>query len=134
MPDVLSLQETRGEPCASTCTRLPSPSCRAATIPAGVYSNEEEVRTFSVGATFISSSDVPDEIVHTVVKAVFNNFDQFRKLHPAFANLIVIPIRVVSSLMAPVIVAPGAQSGLEMFYFPRSCSGPWSGAPAPAKG
>ena len=25
--------------------------------------------------------------MYTVVKAVFDNFDQFRKLHPAFANL-----------------------------------------------
>ena len=42
---------------------------------------------FGVGATFISSSDVSDEVVYTVVKAVFDNFDDFKKLHPAFANL-----------------------------------------------
>ena len=26
-------------------------------------------------------------MVYVVVKAVFENFDQFKKLHPAFANL-----------------------------------------------
>ena len=60
---------------------------RTATIPAGMYNNAEDVRTFGVGATFVSSAKVPEKVVYTVVKAVFDNFDQFRKLHPAFANL-----------------------------------------------
>ena len=60
---------------------------RSATIPAGMYNNAEDVMTFGVGATFVSSATVPDKVVYTVVKAVFDNFDQFRKLHPAFANL-----------------------------------------------
>ncbi|MDG2670834.1 TAXI family TRAP transporter solute-binding subunit, partial [Vibrio parahaemolyticus] len=30
---------------------------------------------------------VPEEVVYNVVKAVFENFDDFRRLHPAFANL-----------------------------------------------
>jgi TRAP transporter TAXI family solute receptor len=30
---------------------------------------------------------VPDDVVYNVVKAVFENFDTFRKLHPAFENL-----------------------------------------------
>jgi len=63
------------------------PYYRSATIPAGMYNNEADITTFGVGATFVSSTDVPDEVVYTVVKAVFENFDQFRKLHPAFANL-----------------------------------------------
>lgn len=60
---------------------------RKAMIPAGMYNNKEDVNTFGVGATFVSSADVPDDVVYTVVKAVFENFDSFRKLHPAFANL-----------------------------------------------
>ena len=64
-----------------------NPYYRKATIPAGMYNNAEDVNTFGVGATFVTSSDVPDEVVYTVVKAVFDNFDQFKKLHPAFANL-----------------------------------------------
>jgi len=60
---------------------------RKATIPAGMYNNKKDVQTFGVGATFVSSSDVSDEVVYTIVKAVFDNFDDFKKLHPAFANL-----------------------------------------------
>ncbi len=63
------------------------PYYRTATIPAGMYNNEEDITTFGVGATFVTSEDVPDDVVYTIVKAVFENIDQFKKLHPAFANL-----------------------------------------------
>ena len=49
--------------------------------------NDEDVTTFGVGATFITSAKVDDEVVYTLVKSVFENFDAFKKLHPAFANL-----------------------------------------------
>ena len=42
---------------------------------------------FGVGATFVSSAKVPADVIYNVVKAVFENFDQFKKLHPAFKNL-----------------------------------------------
>jgi TRAP transporter TAXI family solute receptor len=64
-----------------------NPYYRSATIPAGMYNNKEDITTFGVGATFVTSSDVPEDVVYTVVKSVFENFDQFKKLHPAFANL-----------------------------------------------
>jgi uncharacterized protein len=61
---------------------------RKATIPGGMYEgSDEDTQTFGVGATFVSSSDVPDNVVYAVVKAVFENFSTFKKLHPAFANL-----------------------------------------------
>lgn len=60
---------------------------RTATIPAGMYNNKADVTTFGVGATFVTSAKVPDDVVYVLVKAVFDNFDQFKKLHPAFANL-----------------------------------------------
>ncbi len=60
---------------------------RKATIPAGMYNNKEDIETFGVGATFVTSSDVSDKVVYTVVKAVFENFEDFKKLHPAFAHL-----------------------------------------------
>jgi TRAP transporter TAXI family solute receptor len=60
---------------------------RKATIPAGMYNNDKDIQTFGVGATFVSSSDVSEEVVYTIVKAVFDNFDDFKKLHPAFGNL-----------------------------------------------
>ncbi len=65
-----------------------NPFYRTATIPGGMYrGNEEDTQTFGVGATFVTSADVPEEVVYTVVSAVFENIDQFRSLHPAFANL-----------------------------------------------
>jgi len=65
-----------------------NPYYRTATIPGGMYrGNDEDTRTFGVGATFVSSDAVSEEAVYTVVKSVFENFDDFRGLHPAFANL-----------------------------------------------
>jgi len=59
-----------------------------ATIPAGLYpNNPQETRTFGVLATFVSSSKVPADTIYHVVKAVFDNFDEFKKLHPALAVL-----------------------------------------------
>jgi uncharacterized protein len=64
------------------------PYYRKATIPGGMYrGSEEDVTTFGVGATFVSSAKVSEDVIYTVVKAVFENFDEFQKLHPAFANL-----------------------------------------------
>ena len=64
------------------------PYYRMATIPGGMYrGNDEDVTTFGVGATFVSSADVSEDAVYTVVKAVFENFDDFKQLHPAFAVL-----------------------------------------------
>lgn len=61
---------------------------RTATIPAGMYrGTDSDTKTFGVGATFVTSAKVPDNVIYNVVKAVFENFAQFKKLHPAFANL-----------------------------------------------
>ena len=65
-----------------------NPFYRTAVIPAGMYKGQtEDITTFGVGATFVSSADVSDDVVYVVVKAVFDNFEDFKKLHPAFANL-----------------------------------------------
>ncbi len=59
-----------------------------ATIPAGLYpGNPQETKTYGVLATLVSSSKVPADNVYAVVKAVFDNFEEFKKLHPALANL-----------------------------------------------
>ncbi|NWO05487.1 MAG: TAXI family TRAP transporter solute-binding subunit [Alteromonadaceae bacterium] len=65
-----------------------NPYYRKAVIPGGMYrGSDEDVTTFGVAATFVSSTDVPDEVVYQVVKAVFENFDNFKRLHPAFSVL-----------------------------------------------
>ena len=59
-----------------------------ATIPGGLYpNNATDTKTYGVLATMVSSSKVPADTVYAVVKGVFDNFDEFRKLHPALATL-----------------------------------------------
>jgi TRAP transporter TAXI family solute receptor len=65
-----------------------NPYYRVATIPGGMYAgNDEDNTTFGVGATFVTSSEVPEDVVYVVSKAVMENIEDFRQLHPAFANL-----------------------------------------------
>jgi TRAP transporter TAXI family solute receptor len=65
-----------------------NPYYSSATIPGGMYSgNDEDTETFGVRATFVTSAEVPDDVVYETVKAVFDNFDRFKGLHPAFENL-----------------------------------------------
>ena len=59
-----------------------------ATIPGGLYSNNPQpTKTYGVLATMVTSTKVPADVVYIITKAVFDNFDEFKKLHPAFANL-----------------------------------------------
>lgn len=59
-----------------------------AVIPGGMYKGTDgDTDTFGVRATFVTSADVPDDVVYQVVKAVFENFNRFKGLHPAFAVL-----------------------------------------------
>ncbi|MGB3427767.1 MAG: TAXI family TRAP transporter solute-binding subunit [Burkholderiaceae bacterium] len=64
------------------------PYYAVATIPGGMYpNNPQTTTTFGVQATIVSSAKVPADVVYTVVKTVFDNLDEFKKLHPALANL-----------------------------------------------
>ena len=57
-------------------------------IPGGLYpNNPNATETYGVLATVVSSVKVPNETVYQVVKAVFDNFEEFKKLHPALAHL-----------------------------------------------
>ncbi len=59
-----------------------------AIIPGGLYrGNDSDTATFGVRATLVASTATDEETVYQTVKAVFENFDRFKKLHPAFANL-----------------------------------------------
>lgn len=65
-----------------------NPFYRHAVIPGGMYrGSDKDVETFGVGATFVSSTSTDPDFIYVVVKAVFENFDDFKKFHPAFANL-----------------------------------------------
>ena len=57
-------------------------------IPGGMYSgNDDDVETFGVKATLLASKQLSDDIVYHITKSVFNNFDNFRTLHPVFSSL-----------------------------------------------
>jgi len=58
------------------------------TIPGGMYQgNADDTKAFGVKATFVASADVDEEVVYQVVKAVFDNFENFKTLHPVFSTL-----------------------------------------------
>ncbi len=60
----------------------------AATIPGGMYpNNPNDISSWGPKATFVTSANTPDDVVYAVVKGVFDNFDSFKKLHPAFSRL-----------------------------------------------
>ena len=57
-------------------------------IPGGLYAGHPNpTPTYGVLATFVTSAKVPDATVYELVKAVFENFEEFKKLHPAFGAL-----------------------------------------------
>jgi TRAP transporter TAXI family solute receptor len=59
-----------------------------ATIPGGMYANNPTpATTYGVMATLVVSAKQPDDVVYHLVKATFDNFDEFKQLHPAFTNL-----------------------------------------------
>ena len=65
------------------------PYYSASMIRGGLYKgNDENVETFGVAATFVTTAKADDEVVYQTVKAVFDNFDRFKRLHPAFENLV----------------------------------------------
>ena len=65
-----------------------NPYYRSATIPGEMYKgNSQDTRTFGVGATLVTSSKVPEDVVYGLVKSVFGNLRRFKRLHPALKIL-----------------------------------------------
>jgi uncharacterized protein len=59
-----------------------------ADIPARLYKgNPNSIPTFGVKAVLVTSDDVSEKAVYTTVKAILENFDKFKKLHPAYSNI-----------------------------------------------
>lgn len=78
-----------------------------ATIKGGLYAgNPEPTETYGVLATLVTSAGTPDDVVYQIVKATFENFNEFKSLHPAFAGLE--PAKMIKDgLSAPL--HPGAE-------------------------
>jgi hypothetical protein len=73
-----------------------------ATIPGGMYNaNPDDTTTFGVRATFVTSANVEDKVAYEVAQAVFENFDRFKSLHPAF-QVLKKQEMVSSSISAPI--------------------------------
>jgi TRAP transporter TAXI family solute receptor len=67
-----------------------NPYYAKATVPISFYpgaENDADVETFGVKATFVTSAKVPDNVVYAITKEVFDNFEDFKKLHPAYVVL-----------------------------------------------
>jgi len=78
----------------------------ASVIPGGMYAgNPDDVPTIGTQAVLVTSSDQPDELAYAVVKAVFENFTDFRRLHPALSPL---EIRDMVPSGAVLPIHPGA--------------------------
>ena len=90
-----------------------------AVIPIKLYpgaTNTKDVQTFGVKATFVTSAKVPDRVVYAVTKEVFDNFESFKKLHPAYQVLT--KQNMLEGMSAPI--HPGAmkyykESGLDKY-------------------
>ena len=66
--------------------------------------NTSDVSTFGVKATFVTSALIPDDVVYGITKEVFDNFEMFKKLHPAYITLS--RRKMLDALSAPI--HPGA--------------------------
>lgn len=65
-----------------------NPYFAKADVPGGIYKgNPDGTPTFGVKAVLVTSDDVSEKAVYTVVKAILENFEKFKKLHPAYANI-----------------------------------------------
>ena len=66
-----------------------NPAYAAATIPGGMYpGNDDDIPSWGPLATFVTSAQTSDDVVYALVSAVFDNIDDFRRLHPAFGRLV----------------------------------------------
>lgn len=75
-------------------------------IPAGTYKGvDENVETYAVTATVVTSASASEEMVYDLVKTVFENLDELKTTHAAFRVLE--PKAMLKGLTAPF--HPGAE-------------------------
>jgi TRAP transporter TAXI family solute receptor len=57
-------------------------------IPGGLYKGtNRDVGTFGPKATLMTTVNLPEEVAYQITKAVFSNFEEFKILHQALADL-----------------------------------------------
>lgn len=58
------------------------------TVPGGMYpGTPKAIHTFGVKAALMTTTRMSDEVIYQIVKAVFDNLDNFKTLHPVFSTL-----------------------------------------------
>lgn len=73
--------------CVNTLVRS-KPYFDTTVIPGGLYRGvDQDTPTFGVKAWVVSSEDVPESVIYSVVQQVFDNLEEFRKQNPAFYRL-----------------------------------------------
>lgn len=81
-----------------------------ATVPAGTYGGQDQdVTLFGVKALFVTSTEMSEDDMYTIVSAILDNIEAFRAIHPALASLTTEDF--LSGLGAPL--HPGAQRAYE---------------------
>ena len=74
-----------------------------AVVPHKLYpsaKNKEDVVSFGVRGTLVTSTAVNEDIVYAITKEIFENFEEFKSLHPAYAGLT--KESMLSGLSAPI--------------------------------
>jgi TRAP transporter TAXI family solute receptor len=65
-----------------------NPAYARAIIPGNTYAgNPDDIRSWGPKATLVTSASVDDDVVYQLVRAVFDNIDRLRSLHPSFVVL-----------------------------------------------
>ncbi len=80
----------KGEKIAALIKPMPyfaSTSIPVQTLYPNMTNKEPEVESIGMLTTIVCSADENEETMYEVVKAVFENLDKLKKLHPALANL-----------------------------------------------
>ena len=65
-----------------------NPYLALTTVPGGIYENvPEPVQTFGTTIVVVSSSEVSEDIVYSIVKTVFDNLQELNRIHPGLHYL-----------------------------------------------
>jgi uncharacterized protein len=84
-----------------------------AVVSAGTYpSNPDAVSTLAVRTTIITTARLPEAVAYEITKALFDNIDDFRRLHPDFATLL-------PRDMVPTVAAVPVHTGAARYYRSR---------------
>jgi uncharacterized protein len=105
------LVDLSGRPIEALLSRYPEYS--RLVISADTYpGNPEAVATIGVRTTIITTARLPEAVAYEITRALFENIDDFRRLHPDFATLL-------PRDMVPTLVGVPVHTGAARYYRAR---------------